>query len=332
MSYKVANVWRDCSICLEAVTDHNQYFLHVKSQHPIDVITEEFKNHYIQQVATDFFIDQPAQPVEWLCGEAVYLPELGIMFGGEDPCCRLWGEHQQQKPEFIFENTTLLDLLLKLRLSGCYPTQPSPAQHEPNTTPQHTIDDDDFNLVKFCSEHIQQARADAAATDKELAQDMLGPIPTTHQPSIDIIKLYAMVDDSSDSEMDPACNEFLNHLFSSCNMYAQPKPADTWTDDGMDDVLFKAADDIEETWNDGMNNALVQATIEVEKEMDQFTFCNGMIMDNPTRENRLNVTQAKKRQWQQQHEALEASKKSRFDVPVNVAGSILEQLLCNDAR
>src|SRR3977135_4411595 len=195
------------------------------------------------------------------------------------------------------------------------------------------MDDDDFNLAKFCSEHIQQARADAAATDKELAQDMLGPIPTTHQPAIDIAKLYEMVAED-ELDMDPACNEFLNHLFASCNVVAQPKPADTWADDGMDDILSKEADDIEETWNDGMNNTLVQATIEVEKELDQFTFCNGMIIDNPTRENRLNVTQAKKRQWQQQqqHEALEASKKTRFDVPVNVTGSFLEQLLCNDAQ
>src|SRR3977135_1544864 len=136
MTSKVANVWRDCSICLEAVTDHNQYFLHVKAQHSTDVLTEEVKNHYVQQVATEFFMGQEAQPAEWLCGEAVYLPELGIMFGGEDPCCRLWGEYQK-KPEFLLENMTLLDLLLKLRLAGCYPTQPSPPQHTTCTTPQH---------------------------------------------------------------------------------------------------------------------------------------------------------------------------------------------------
>ena len=61
---QIAKVWRDCSVCLEPVSDHDSYYHHVKDQHPTALISQEVREHYIAQVTTEFFIGQDVQPIQ----------------------------------------------------------------------------------------------------------------------------------------------------------------------------------------------------------------------------------------------------------------------------
>src|SRR3981189_1092190 len=107
MVNQAVKVWRDCSVCLEPVQDHNQFYLHVKAEHSNDFITIEVRQHYAKQVIAERFMNQEAQPLEWLCGEAVIFPELVLIFGEDDPITRM---SRNMKPEiFTFaENSILL--------------------------------------------------------------------------------------------------------------------------------------------------------------------------------------------------------------------------------
>ena len=64
MANEVVKHWRDCSICLEPVNNHNHYYFHVKVEHPTDFITYEVREHYVNQVITERFMNQDTQPIE----------------------------------------------------------------------------------------------------------------------------------------------------------------------------------------------------------------------------------------------------------------------------
>src|SRR3981189_811345 len=194
MANQAVKVWRDCSVCLEPVQDHNQFYLHVKTEHPNDFITNEVRQHYAQQVYAERFINQEAQPLEWLCEEAVICPELVIIFGEEDPITRMSGRMTPNLFTFEENSILLLNALTKLRISGRYYTPPTSPQ--PKRARVEGVSFNTFDLTTFLDEQIPITHQDMNASDEELTRalfdkGLMNPIV----PKLKIEDFYAMVAD-----------------------------------------------------------------------------------------------------------------------------------------
>ena len=91
--------WRKCIVCAKAVADHNDYFYHVKDNHPTTVLGEvvmnEFLlNRYINDVRAEYFMQpgREAQPWEWMTNEPVRFRELQMMFGDDSNVSKMYGD------------------------------------------------------------------------------------------------------------------------------------------------------------------------------------------------------------------------------------------------
>src|SRR5271154_4095758 len=81
---------RVCSVCFVKVNSWASFIQHCEVTHPLALVTHAVREHYVDQVMSEWWAVQQAQPIEWLSNEPVRIPELAIAFGGNDPYSRVW--------------------------------------------------------------------------------------------------------------------------------------------------------------------------------------------------------------------------------------------------